>query len=193
MRRRSRRAPLVATLVVGVMGALAWVALGSTGAGELLPTAIGQRTADDGGGDGAGDGDLPDAGVTVDDTHLSAVARLDPELLAAVRQVTAAAADDGIEMRITSGWRSSAYQQQLLDEAIATHGERGARQLVQTPDRSRHVTGDAVDVGPTDAAFWMLRHGSRFGLCQVYANEIWHYELLVDPGGTCPPLRQDAS
>ena len=180
---------MVAAVLVGVLGTLGWVALRSTGSAELLPTAVSQRNADDGAGDGA----LPDAGTTVDDTHLDAVARLDPELLEAVRQATAAAADDGIELRITSGWRSAKYQQQLLDEAIARHGERGARQLVQTPDRSRHVTGDAVDVGPTDAAFWMLRHGSRFGLCQVHANEIWHYELLVDPGGTCPPLRQDAS
>ncbi len=188
-RRRSRRAPLVAALLITVLAAIAWVAVRPDGAGGILPSSVSALS----GADGTGDGNLPDSGVTVDDTHLNAVARLDPELLEAVRQATAAAAEDGIEVRITSGWRSADYQQQLLDEAIATYGERGARQLVQTPDRSRHVTGDAVDIGPTDAAFWMLRHGPDFGLCQVYANEVWHYELLVEPGGTCPPLQQDAS
>ncbi len=188
-RRRSRRLAVVGVLLVGTLAAVAWFALQPERAGGLLPSAIGDR----GGEETAGGGDLPDAGVSVDDTHLDAVSRLDPELLDAVRRATSAAAADGIELRITSGWRSADYQQQLLDDAIATYGERGARQLVQTPERSRHVTGDAVDVGPTDAAFWMLRHGPDFGLCQVYANEVWHYELLVDPGGTCPPLQQDAS
>lgn len=188
-RRRSRRTAVAGVLLLGTLAAGAWFALQPERAGGLLPTAIAER-----GGEGpVGDGDLPDAGVTVDDLHLSAVARLDPDLREAVRKATAAAAADGIELRITSGWRSADYQQQLLDDAIARHGERGARQLVQTPDRSRHVTGDAVDVGPTDAAFWMLRHGPELGLCQVYANEIWHYELLVEPGATCPPLQQDAS
>lgn len=189
-RRRSRRGPLLTALVLLLLAAVAWVALRpGGGVAGLLPSTISEPVA----GEGTGDGDLPDAGVTVDDTHLNAVSRLDPELLEAVRKATAAAAEDGIELRITSGWRSTAYQQRLLDEAIATYGERGARQLVQTPDRSRHVTGDAVDIGPTDAAFWVLRHGDQFGLCQVYANEVWHYELLVEPGGTCPPLQQDAS
>lgn len=180
-------------LLVAVLAAAAWVTLRPDGTDGLLPATIGGGGGGGGGEAAVGDGDLPDEGVSVDDTHLNAVARLDPELREAVQQATSAAADDGIELRITSGWRSTEYQQQLLDQAIATYGERGARQLVQTPDRSRHVTGDAVDVGPTDAAFWMLRHGPDFGLCQVYGNEIWHYELLVDPGGTCPPLQQDAS
>ena len=187
--RLPRRTPVAAALLVGVLAAAIWVTLQPDGAGGLLPATTGDRV--EAGSDG--DGDLPDEGVTIDDTHLAAVAKLDPELREAVGQATRAAAGDGIEVRITSGWRSPDYQQQLLDQAIATYGERGARQLVQTPDRSRHVTGDALDVGPTDAAFWMLRHGPEFGLCQVYGNEIWHYELLVEPGGTCPPLRQDAS
>ncbi len=189
-RRRSHRGRVVTVLLLGVLAVLAWAALRPDGAGGLVPSAI---SGDRAGDEGTGDGNLPDTGVTVDDTHLAAVARLDPDLLAAVRRATAAAADDGIELRLTSGWRSADYQQELLDQAVATYGERGARQLVQTPERSRHVTGDAVDIGPTDAAFWVLRHGPEFGLCQVYANEVWHYELLVEPGGTCPPLQQDAS
>lgn len=188
-RRRSWRASLVGALLITVLAAVAWIAVRPDGTGGILPSAISEPQ----GTEGTGDGNLPDSGVTVDDTHLNAVARLDPELLEAVRQATETAADEGIEVRITSGWRSADYQQQLLDQAISTYGTSGARKLVQTPDRSRHVTGDAVDIGPTDAAFWMLHRGPDFGLCQVYANEIWHYELLVEPGGTCPPLQPNAS
>lgn len=144
----------------------------------------------------AGDGDggaIPHGGLPVDSRE-TAVAALDDDLLAAVRAAAADAAVDGIEVRITSGWRSRGYQQRLLDRAERTYGSlEEARRWVATPDTSSHVTGDAVDVGPTDAAYWMAEHGSRYGLCQVYANEIWHYELLTRPGGTCPEARPDSA
>ena len=40
----------------------------------------------------------------------------------------------------------------------------------------------------------VARHGSRYGLCQIYRNEPWHYELrstAVDHG--CPPMYADAA
>lgn len=43
----------------------------------------------------------------------------------------------------------------------------------------RHVcarVGDAVDIGPSDAAAWLSRQGGRYGLCQIYGSEPWHYE-----------------
>jgi D-alanyl-D-alanine carboxypeptidase len=43
------------------------------------------------------------------------------------------------------------------------------------------------------ADYWLIQHGAEYGLCQVYANEIWHFELLTDSGGTCPPLMKDSS
>ena len=120
--------------------------------------------------------------------------RLDPDLERAVNAAKADAALDGITLEITSGVRTRDYQQQLLDEAIKTYGsERIARQYVNTPDRSTHVTGKAVDIGPTDAAYWLAQHGARYGLCQIYANEIWHFERVIEPGGTCPPQLPDAS
>jgi hypothetical protein len=64
---------------------------------------------------------------------------------------------------------------------------------VSTPEKSAHVSGHAVDVGPTDAAYWVIQHGSTYGLCQIYANEVWHFELATDPGGTCPTPLADAS
>ena len=122
------------------------------------------------------------------------VARLDPDLRAAVRAAIRDARADGVAMHITSGWRSRAHQQRLFDEAVTRYGSVDeARRYVSTPDTSAHVTGDAVDIGPTEADDWLIRHGSDYGLCQVFANEIWHFELATEPGQDCPPMLPDSS
>jgi zinc D-Ala-D-Ala carboxypeptidase len=142
---------------------------------------------------GTDDGDLGGARVTIEDDHLAAIAKLDPSLRAAVRAAASDASSQGIAVRVTSGWRSTTYQQRLLDEAIDKYGSLAeARRWVSTPSASRHVSGEAIDIGPTDAAYWMAQHGPDYGLCQVYANEIWHYELLTEPGGHCPALLPDS-
>jgi D-alanyl-D-alanine carboxypeptidase len=123
-----------------------------------------------------------------------AVGNLDPALLISVQQATTAAAADGITMTITSGWRSPAFQQELLDDAVATYGSlAAARQYVQTPQHSKHVLGRAVDMGGFGADQWLIANGARFGLCQIYANELWHFELAADAEGNCPPLLPDAA
>ena len=140
-------------------------------------------------------------GYVADDEPLSpfdighpAVGNLDPDLLAAVQLAANDARLDGVEMFITSGWRSERYQQGLLDEAIITYGsEDEARKWVNTPELSTHVTGDAVDIGPLNASDWLIQRGNEYGLCQTYANETWHFELAVEPSGVCPPPLSDAS
>jgi zinc D-Ala-D-Ala carboxypeptidase len=95
-------------------------------------------------------------------------------------------------MTLTSGWRSPEFQQQLLDNAVQTYGSlAAARRYVQTPEVSKHVVGEAVDVGGAGADRWLAVNGSRYG-CQIYANEVWHFELAADAAGTCPPLLPDA-
>ncbi len=123
-----------------------------------------------------------------------AVGYLDPALLAAVQQAATVAAAEGITMTITSGWRSPEFQQQLLNDAIATYGSLGAaRQYVQTPEQSKHVLGQAVDISGVNADYWLIANGARFGLCQIYANEPWHFELAADAVGDCPPLLASAA
>lgn len=138
------------------------------------------------------DGAVPD-GVTVFDGEYPGVANLDPALLAALRAAATDAAADGIEFRVNSGWRTPAYQSRLLREAVLRLGsEDEAARWVATPETSPHVSGDAVDIGPPEAAAWLAEHGARYGLCQIYANERWHYELrpeAVEHG--CPPMYAD--
>jgi D-alanyl-D-alanine carboxypeptidase len=141
---------------------------------------------------GAGDGALPDR-TTVFEDDLPGVARLDAALLGALRDAAIDAANDGIEIDVNSGWRSAAYQERLLDEAISRYGsQKEAARWVGTPETSAHVSGDAVDIGPSRAIAWLSRRGAMYGLCQIYRNEPWHFELrstVIEHG--CPPMYSD--
>jgi zinc D-Ala-D-Ala carboxypeptidase len=138
------------------------------------------------------DGAVPD-GTTVFDDEVPGVANLDPDLLSALRQAATDAADDGVEFFVNSGWRSPEYQSQLLREAVSEYGsEVEAARWVATAETSAHVSGDAVDVEPFDATAWLSEHGAEYGLCQIYGNEPWHYELrpeAIDHG--CAPMYAD--
>ena len=153
----------------------------------------GGRTSTDDGAVTEEDGALPD-GVTVFDDEYPGVANLDPDLLHALREAaTDAAASDGIEFYVNSGWRSPEYQDQLFREAVSEYGsKKEAARWVATADTSAHVSGDAVDIGSLDATAWLSEHGAHYGLCQIYRNESWHYELrpkAIDRG--CPPAYAD--
>lgn len=143
------------------------------------------------GGLGEADGAVPD-GTTVFDDDVRGVANLDSDLLGALREAATDAEGDGVEFVVDSGWRSRAYQEHLLQDAISKYGsEAEAARWVATPDTSPHTSGDAVDVG-SDAATWLSEHGAQYGLCQIYANERWHYELrpeAVNDG--CPAMYAD--
>ncbi len=140
---------------------------------------------------GEADGAVPD-GVTVFDDAIPGVAKLDPALLGALRHAATDAEDDGVGFVVDSGWRSRAYQERLLQDAISEYGSvHEAARWVASPDTSAHVSGDAIDLG-RDAAAWLSERGAAYGLCQIYGNESWHYELrpeAVDHG--CPPTYAD--
>jgi D-alanyl-D-alanine carboxypeptidase len=125
--------------------------------------------------------------------ELPGTAKLDPALVGALRQAATDAAGDGVELVIDSGWRSPEYQAQLFQEAISKYGsEEEAARWVAAPNKSAHVSGDAVDIGPSDATAWLSELGAEYGLCQIYGNEPWHYELrpeAIDHG--CPPMYAD--
>jgi D-alanyl-D-alanine carboxypeptidase len=138
-------------------------------------------------------GEVPDGTTIFDD--VPAVTHLDADLLAALRQAATDAADDNIEFDVTSGWRSRTYQEQLFREAITTYGsKKEAARWVAVPGTSAHEAGDAIDIGPTDAMSWLSQHGAGYGLCQIYGNEPWHYELRPDAADHgCPVMRADAT
>ena len=138
------------------------------------------------------DGVLPN-GTTVFDGQYPGVANLDPKLLSALRAAAADAATDGVELELNSGWRSRTYQNVLLSQAIRQYGsEQAAARWVATADTSPHVSGEAADIGPSPADEWLSRHGRAYGLCQIYRNEPWHYELRPKAVASgCPRMFAD--
>jgi zinc D-Ala-D-Ala carboxypeptidase len=174
----------VAAIIGAVLGYQAVAAPASSAAPSFVTDGVGRAVPR---GMTVADGVVPD-GVTVFDDEFPAVANLDPELLDVLRDAATAAADDGVEFSVTSGWRSAAYQDQLLREAVSEYGsEEEAARWVATAETSLHVSGDAVDIGASDATAWLSEQGDEYGLCQTYRNEPWHYELrpeAVDHG--CP-------
>lgn len=183
---RRRRLTLVALVVciVAVAAAMLTVIVGASVAStppSLAPTAddglIAEGTA-----------------VSLSDDGVPAIARMDPALRDAMRRAEADAALEGLRFDVTSGWRSERYQRWLLDDAIEFYAsEEVARQFVAAPDRSSHVTGRAVDIASLEAQLWLGQYGSRYGICQTYANERWHFELATTPGGVCPEMKTDAA
>lgn len=121
------------------------------------------------------------------------MANLDADLLKALRRAATDVADDGVEFYVTSGWRSPEYQDQLLRKAVSKSGsEEEAARWVATAETSPHVSGDAVDIGHSAATTWLSEHGAVYGLCQIYKNESWHYELRSEAiDHSCPRMYAD--
>jgi hypothetical protein len=195
-------------LVVAIASILAYQSLGSSSPSVSAPVGVPRGQHRGAAGEGAsalppkdhrralgeGDGAVP-KGTSVFDDRVPGVANLDPALLGALRRSALAAANDGVAFVVDSGWRSPAYQAHLLDEAISEYGsEREAARWVATPTTSAHVSGDAVDIGPREAAAWLSEHGAGYGLCQIYGNEAWHYELRPEATAHgCPAMYADAT
>ena len=191
IRTRVRSVLAIAAVIVAALG---YQQLGPTLSAHELPgyRASGQSGAST----GEAGGELAHR-VLVSDTDYRppSVANLDPALYKALRRAAADAADEGVDLYLDSGWRSPAYQQRLLDQAVAKYGSVSeASRWVGTPSGSGHVTGDAVDIAHPDAQAWLSKHGARYGLCQIYLNEPWHYELRPEAiKHGCPTPYVDAS
>lgn len=152
-------------------------------AGVVTPTALDDPSV------------LRDTRVDPHNTDHPAVKYMNPQLRKAVQKAKAAAKEEGIaNFWLTSGWRTASYQQELLNSAVKKRGsESAARKWVKSPRDSEHVHGDAADIGPTAAAYWMDQNAGRFGLCRTYANEVWHYELNPSGSRECPAMKENAA
>jgi D-alanyl-D-alanine carboxypeptidase len=179
-----------ATVPIGVLGGGHRSAPGK--ADGAVPT--GAMLREHRGPVGEADGVVP-SGTTVFDDEVPAVGNLNPALLGALRQGATNAAEAGVEFLVDSGWRSPEYQEQLLRAAVSKYGfAKEAARWVATPGTSAHVSGNAVDVGPSKATAWLSAHGAAYGLCQIYDNEPWHYELRPEASHSgCPARYADAA
>jgi hypothetical protein len=78
-----------------------------------------------------------------------------------------AAKRDGVNITITSGFRSHAQQQALWNK-------NPNPKMVARPGTSQHEKGNALDLGPPGAYGWLKANAPKFGF-KNYPPEPWHY------------------
>lgn len=87
----------------------------------------------------------------------------------------AAAAADGITLRITDSYRTYEQQVDLVErKGLYSEGGYGA-----VPGTSNHGWGLAVDADVNDPATlsWLRSNGYRFGFVEAVPREPWHWEF----------------
>ena len=103
-----------------------------------------------------------------------------PAVAAAFDLMDAAARAEGIELVVTSGFRTDAEQAVLF----ARHPDP---KWVAPPGRSRHRDATELDVnmaaGGGRAHAWLSRNAGRFGFVQRYSWEPWHWGYVPGCGG----------
>src|SRR5919205_1119158 len=98
-----------------------------------------------------------------------------PDVAQAFDRMAAAAHRDGVDLVITSAYRSDAEQAELFRE----HPDP---RWVAPPGRSLHRLGTELDLGPPAAYGWLARNAGRFGFVKRYAWEAWHFGFVRNPG-----------
>jgi hypothetical protein len=101
--------------------------------------------------------------------------RLFAPAAASWQNVVAAAAADGVSLRITDSYRSYAEQVDLAErKGLYQNGG-----LAAVPGTSNHGWGLAVDADVRDPATldWLRVNGPRFGWVETTPREPWHWEF----------------
>jgi D-alanyl-D-alanine carboxypeptidase len=104
----------------------------------------------------------------------------------------------GLDLKVSSAFRSYSYQSGLFSRAVAADGEAEARRYSAEPGRSQHQLGTAIDFGSIDDSFaatpesaWLVKHAAEYGFSLSYPDtlegvtgyrhESWHWRWLGIP------------
>lgn len=126
--------------------------------------------------------------------------RLTPETAASWQEMQAAARDAGITLLIVSGFRSFAYQAELIRRKIeAGQSLADILSVNAAPGFSEHHTGCAIDIATpgsrpltedfetSDAYAWLEKNAARYGFGMSYPRdnpagfvyEPWHWARMA--------------
>ncbi len=145
---------------------------------------------------------VPSDLVSVAVEHTRGGATLRKEANDAYALMCEAAKQDGIELRITTAYRSYSFQSTLYNNYVASDGVDEADTYSARPGFSEHQTGLAMDLGGptpsgglaleyfegTPAFDWMQAHAAEYGFIlrfpedkvhiTGYQYEAWHYRYV---------------
>lgn len=120
---------------------------------------------------------------------------LTPETSAAFEKLVQGAANDGLDIYLSSGFRSYSLQQQIYNQYCYDYGQAQADTFSARPGHSEHQTGMAIDVNIIDDSFagtpeaiWIENHCFEYGFILRYPKgkeditgykyEPWHIRYL---------------
>lgn len=120
---------------------------------------------------------------------------VDPDAQAAFDEMQAAAADEGLNLYISSAYRSYDYQKGLYERYVKRSGKAEADRYSARPGHSEHQTGLAFDLNTIDDSFadtdeyiWLKEHCAEYGFIIRYTEdgeaktgymyEPWHIRYL---------------
>jgi hypothetical protein len=120
---------------------------------------------------------------------------LNGEAMAAFEVMKKAAANDGINLFVVSGFRSYSHQATLYKNYVARSGQAEADRYSARPGHSEHQTGLALDLNSASSSFagtkeaiWLANNSYRFGFIVRYPEgkeaitgymyEPWHMRYL---------------
>lgn len=106
-----------------------------------------------------------------------------------------AARSEGINLLVSSSYRSYAYQSEVFARNVAEMGKKEAERVSAAPGASQHQLGMAIDFGSITDAFaataagkWLANNAGRFGFSLSYPKgleavtgyvwESWHYRYI---------------
>lgn len=125
-----------------------------------------------------------------------------PEAARALEALFAGAAEDGITLYATSGFRSYSTQKAIFDRKAEERGETAANRSVAKPGYSEHQTGLAMDIegettlgtglteafGESPEGIWVAQHCHEYGFIIRYPKgktditgyiyEPWHLRYV---------------
>lgn len=144
--------------------------------------------------------------VTTAIAHTPGATEVSKSVEAPLVSMVQAAAADGVNLMLSSAYRSVADQQALYDALLALQGSEYVHEYVANPGASEHQTGLAVDLASVtggcaidantcslDASgiAWLRTHAAQYGFIERYpsgkqsitgvAGEHWHYRYVGVP------------
>lgn len=113
----------------------------------------------------------------------------------AFQELAAGAANDGLNIYLSSGYRSYSYQNEIYNNYVYWYGQETADTFSARPGHSEHQTGLAIDVNTIDDSFagtpeaiWLEEHCIEYGFIIRYPKgkssitgykyEPWHIRYV---------------
>lgn len=122
---------------------------------------------------------------------------LTEEFMNAYNKMQNAAKEEGINLKIVSGYRSYEYQKGLYNNYVKSDGKDNADTYSARPGHSEHQTGLAADLNLVDTSFentkegiWLANNCYKYGFILRYPKgkqgitgyiyEPWHFRYIGD-------------